>query len=883
MSKKESQSFQGFFRGIRAPKQEISKERKDGNQRDGQVAPPVTPAPPSKNISTNLITDAEAFQNAKTKPSLLTKELQSQHTASSFTNSSTWEPASAQKEPAIPTAPSQLWDQAYDDLKRDECELVELYETIISRELDSSKGAEGNFIEQRDRMKKRSQMDRLLKTSLDKAAELAKVGRVEKNIGDAINIVLSVKDAVGGALQAVPIAAVAWAGVCVALQLFLNPITESATNQDGIIKVIRNMKWYSSLSKLLLGETFEHDKRFAELRCQLENQVLDLYKAILKYIIKSICAHKRNPALRIVRNSVKLDDWNGSLDDINKAEDFVKAAASSYGVRETNSYLGLLVSMHVSEAQNEIMHKLCITDMAAEIKSLQEQKDHLLADSYKWILDNRDYKDFTDWHHSNTKRLLWIKGNPGKGKTMLLIGIVGELTAQLETHFDNAHLSYFFCKGTDDRLNTATAVLRGLIWMLLRHQRSLIRHLDMFKDLGSTLFDARTSFYNLENIFKSMLKDEALQRTYLVIDALDECKREEPGLLQLLKLISEISEENDKVKWLVSSRNESEIEAVLEESITRMRLSLELNAQSVGSAVKAYIDHKMWELDQRYQKAYATSKIPKIYEKLQRVLHDVAEELRMRAEGTFLWVALVFKQIEGCGADKVLKHVQDMPQGLDNIYGQMMLQVDKLGDAADCKRVLSTMVNTYRPIHLSELLILAELPEIAIHQDIVKHCGLLSITEDDDIVYFVHQSAKDYLIKDTDSYILSKIFPHGQAEGHRTLFLRSLKAMSTTLERDVYMLQHPGISITEVKAPNPDPLFSIRYACIYWIDHFCAIPSGHDKVGLCDNSTTDVFLRKHFLHWLEALSLLESISHGVLAIIKLIRLLTVSHYNVDNL
>ena len=637
------------------------------------------------------------------------------------------------------------------------------------------------------------------------------------------------------------------------------------------------MKWYSSLSKLLLEETFEREERFAELRGQLKNQILDLYKALLKYIIKSICAHNQNPAVGILRNICKLDDWTGSLEDVNKSEDCVKAAACDYGVRQTNSYLGLLVSMHVSEAQNEIMHKLCVTDMAAEIKSLQERKDHLLADSYKWILDNRDYKDFTDWSYSNTKRLLWIKGDPGKGKTMLLIGIVDELTAQLETHFDNAHLSYFFCKGTDDRLNTATAILRGLIWMLLRHQRSLIRHLDMFKDLGSTLFDACTSFYNLENIFKSMLKDKALERTYLVIDALDECKREEPGLPQLLKLISQISEDNHKVKWLVSSRNETEIEAVLEESTTRMRLSLELNAKSVGSAVKAYIDYKMLELAKRYQKAYAARENPKISEKLQRVLDNVAEEVRVKAEGTFLWVALVFKQIEGCGADKVLKRVQDMPQGLDSIYGQMMLQVDKLDDAADCKRVLLTMVNTYRPIHLLELLTLAELPELAIHRDIIRHCGLLSIT-DDDIIYFVHQSAKDYLIKDTDSDILSKIFPHGQAEGHRMIFSRSLEAMSDTLQRDVYILQDPGVSITKVKAPDPDPLFSIRYACIYWIDHLCKIPSGHDRVGLCDNGTTDVFLRKHFLHWLEALSLLECISDGVLAIAKLIHLLTVSHY-----
>jgi hypothetical protein len=57
-------------------------------------------------------------------------------------------------------------------------------------------------------------MDRL-NTGLNKTEKLAKA---EKNIGDAINIVLSIKEAIGTALYTVPIAALAWTGVCVALQ-----------------------------------------------------------------------------------------------------------------------------------------------------------------------------------------------------------------------------------------------------------------------------------------------------------------------------------------------------------------------------------------------------------------------------------------------------------------------------------------------------------------------------------------------------------------------------------------------------------------------------------------------------------------------------------------
>jgi hypothetical protein len=80
------------------------------------------------------------------------------------------------------------------------------------------------------------------------------------------------------------------------------------TNRDGIMRVVRTMKWYSSLSKLLLEEPSEHDERFVELRGLLANRILDLYKALLKYIIKSICAYYRHPALEFLRNSVRLNN-----------------------------------------------------------------------------------------------------------------------------------------------------------------------------------------------------------------------------------------------------------------------------------------------------------------------------------------------------------------------------------------------------------------------------------------------------------------------------------------------------------------------------------------------------------------------------------------------
>ena len=74
-----------------------------------------------------------------------------------------------------------------------------------------------------------------------------------------------------------------------------------------------------------------------------------------------------------------------------------------------------------------------------------------------------------------------------------------------------------------------------------------------------------------------------------------------------------------------------------------------------------------------------------------------------------------------------------------------------------------------------------------------------------------------------------------------------------------------------------DPLARVRYSCFYWVDHLCEMGSSlHHEVGLYDDGTIHTFLKKHFLYWLEALSLMKSTSYGVVMVRKLENLLRVS-------
>ena len=77
--------------------------------------------------------------------------------------------------------------------------------------------------------------------------------------------------------------------------------------------------------------------------------------------------------------------------------------------------------------------------------------------------------------------------------------------------------------------------------------------------------------------------------------------------------------------------------------------------------------------------------------------------------------------------------------------------------------------------------------------------------------------------------------------------------------------------------PDPDPLGSIRYSCMFWVDHLCKADDQDRGKELSDNGAIFAFLREHFLHWLESLSLIHKLSDGVLSIKKLLHTVRVCH------
>jgi hypothetical protein len=126
---------------------------------------------------------------------------------------------------------------------------------------------------------------------------------------------------------------------------------------------------------------------------------------------------------------------------------------------------------------------------------------------------------------------------------------------------------------------------------LLRHLR---KHWDKAED---ALFRGDGAFFALKTILSDMVRDRSCPPTFLTVDALDECRHQQDEISTLIATSSEAF--GEKVKCLVTSRNENPVKDALEGLSQETVVSLELNAGNIKAAVALYIDLKVDELSRK--------------------------------------------------------------------------------------------------------------------------------------------------------------------------------------------------------------------------------------------------------------------------------------------
>ena len=217
---------------------------------------------------------------------------------------------------------------------------------------------------------------------------------------------------------------------------------------------------------------------------------------------------------------------------------------------------------------------------------------------------------------------------------------------------------------------------------------------------------------------------------------------------------------------------------------------------------------------------------------------------------------------------------------LDEMYTQILTHSIILGDcekrdkeklSRELRQIVGSVVILFDSLPATALARLLDVPEGTIRARLRSLHSILEVPKDQDrSIRLFHLSFRDFLL---DKERCPDQLWMDEKTAHSNLAESCLKAMSSVLKRDMCGLQMPGALTSEVESSTVSHCLPVhvQYACRYWVYHL-----QQGNIDLCDNGQIHIFLQKHFLHWLEALSLIKKMSEGVLMVKVLQSMINVS-------
>ncbi|ETS00305.1 hypothetical protein M419DRAFT_84267, partial [Trichoderma reesei RUT C-30] len=165
---------------------------------------------------------------------------------------------------------------------------------------------------------RRAQLLEVIRSSQKK---IEKEGKVKENIGQILSVISSLNSTIQTAIQAAPQAALPWSIVSLSLEVIQNPVKDFEKNIEGLTYVTARMDWYWSLAdRLFRGGECTDDSKASSLQDAMCSRLVELYKELLAFQIKSICSFHRNRGLAFLRDMAKLDDWESNLQAVQTLE-----------------------------------------------------------------------------------------------------------------------------------------------------------------------------------------------------------------------------------------------------------------------------------------------------------------------------------------------------------------------------------------------------------------------------------------------------------------------------------------------------------------------------------------------------------------------------------
>ena len=472
----------------------------------------------------------------------------------------------------------------------------------------------------------------------------------------------------------------------------------------------------------------------------------------------------------------------------------------------------------------------------------------------RWLKDEQDH------------RVFWLNGLAGTGKST-----IAQTFAEISFADGTLGASFFCSRDFEDRSNLQTIFPTLAFQLAYRYspfREKLLRVLRANPGVGRESLCSQ-----MEKIIVGPLEASRI-RTLIIIDALDECKDEEPASA-ILSVLSCCVDEIPSVKFFITGRPEPRIRSGFRlkslRPITEVLRLHDVEGSSVDSDIKLFFRTQLTNIAKTRSDCNFTQNWPNPLD-----INVLCE----KAAGLFVYASTVIKFVafKNRTPTEQLDRIITLPQstahegrsGIDLLYTRVLEQVvDEVDVDAEeicsCFRmVVGTVLLVFNPLSMMALSDLLKVSNISTTLRSLHSLLLIPENTEDPIRVF-HKSFPDFLMdpvrcKDVQFFVEPTVH-------HAEILLLCFRLMGERVKRNICNLDNHAI-LSEVKdlpTYQRDHIGdALGYACRFWPKHLLRVPGNSPLVGEVQKSIEN-FFKTHLLYWIEVLALTGNLDVGVYA------------------
>lgn len=486
-----------------------------------------------------------------------------------------------------------------------------------------------------------------------------------------------------------------------------------------------------------------------------------------------------------------------------------------------------------------------------------------------------------DWaQQSDSKSIFWLNGMAGTGKSTISRTLAEWLTGQGCLGVVDLGASFFFKRGEGDRGSASRffpTITRELVCKIPELKTRVAEAIDSDpfvcdKSLGEQ-FD-KLIYQPLRTV---KITTSSCSTFIVVVDALDECEKESDikVILDLWSRLPQIS--TVRLKLFLTSRPDLPVLLGFKNMSVGAHQDLILHDEvpraTIQHDISVYLKDKFSEIRKRYNDdpPSGTPLDPDWPgDKVIQALVDTAIPLFIVAATVCRFVGdsnfIPEKRLE------TILHFQKMGEleQMEKMYLPVLTQLPAtVSETSDKERlyqefqvIVGSIVTLAEPLSVTSLAVLLNIIRVTIVLRLRPLHSILRVPAESDPetpVRALHLSLSEFLLSNK---VRHQPFGVDGPATHRMLLTKCLELLSGPdfLRENLCDLKFPGQPRQEVDPTMINERLSpaFQYACRYWVHHV-----QHSMAQIHDDDEVHMFLRKHFLHWLEALSLMNRIAEVI--------------------